>query len=104
MKYKITGGKRNGYSSTSKKRCISENTINHALHKMGYKDKHTGHGFRAMFSTNAHEYISEHGFYSDIIEACLAHSEKNAIKAAYNRESKFKYLLIVSLVSPSINN
>jgi integrase len=80
------------YSPTSKIRCISENTINHALHKMGYKDKHTGHGFRAMFSTNAHEYISEHGFYSDIIEACLAHSEKNAIKAAYNRESKFKYL------------
>ena len=43
-------------------------------------------------ATNAHEYISEHGFHSDIIEACLAHSEKNAIKAAYNRESKFKYL------------
>jgi len=80
------------YSSTSKKRCISENTINHALHKMGYKDKHTGHGFRAMFSTNAHEYISEHGLHSDVIESCLAHSEKNAIKAAYNRESKFKYL------------
>ena len=80
------------YSSTSKKRCISENTINHALHKMGYKDKHTGHGFRAMFSTNAHEYISEHGFHSDIIESCLSHSERNAIKAAYNRESKFKYL------------
>jgi integrase len=80
------------YSSTSKIRCISENTINHALHKMGYKDKHTGHGFRAMFSTLAHEHISEHGFHSDIIESCLAHSEKNAIKAAYNRESRFKYL------------
>ena len=87
-----SGSKYLFYSSSSQIRCISENTINHALHKMGYKNKHTGHGFRAMFSTIAHEHISEHGFHSDIIESCLSHSEKNAIKAAYNRESKFKYL------------
>lgn len=90
-KYK-TDSKYLFFSSSSKVRCISENTINHALHKMGYKDKHTGHGFRAMFSTNAHEYICEHGLHSDVIESCLAHSEKNAIKAAYNRESKYKYI------------
>lgn len=70
---------------------ISENTLNHALHKMGYKGKHTSHGFRAMFSTNCHENIKSHGLYSDIIESCLAHVELNSVKAAYNRESKFKY-------------
>ncbi|MDY3203637.1 MAG: hypothetical protein RBR70_01020 [Arcobacter sp.] len=59
--------------------------------KLGYKDKITSHGFRAMFSTTAHEKIKEHGFHSDIIEACLAHKEKNRVKASYNRESKMKY-------------
>ncbi|WP_320658701.1 hypothetical protein [Arcobacter sp.] len=44
-----------------------------------------------MFSTTAHEKIKEHGFHSDIIEACLAHKEKNRVKASYNRESKMKY-------------
>ena len=44
-----------------------------------------------MFSTIAHELYKEHGFHSDIIEACLAHKEKNRVKAAYNRESKMKY-------------
>ena len=44
-----------------------------------------------MFSTIAHELYKEHGFHSDIIEACLAHKEKNRVKASYNRESKFKY-------------
>ena len=77
-------------SSTSKP--ISENTLNHALHRMGYKDRHTSHGFRAMFSTNAHELRNEHKINSDVIESCLAHSKQNSVKAAYNRQSKFKYL------------
>ncbi len=90
-KYK-TDSKYLFYGPTSNKKCISENTINHALHKMGYKDKHTGHGFRATFSTIAHENITKHGLHSDIIESCLAHAEKNSVKAAYNRESKYKYI------------
>ena len=80
------------YSSSSKSKCISENTLNHALHKMGYKNIHTAHGFRSTFSTNAHENISEHGSHSDIIESCLAHAQTNSVKKAYNRESKYKYL------------
>ena len=78
-------------SATTNLKSISENTLNHALHKMGYKGKHTSHGFRAMFSTNCHENIKSHGLFSDIIESCLAHAELNSVKAAYNRESKFKY-------------
>lgn len=80
------------YSPTAKTRCLSENTLSYVLHKLGYKDIHTVHGFRSTFSTNAHENIKEHGFYSDIIESCLAHAEHNVIKKAYNRDSKYKYI------------
>ena len=72
-------------------RGVSGATLSNNLNKLGYQDKHTFHGFRSMFSTIAHELYKEHGFHSDIIEACLAHKEKNRVKAAYNRESKFKY-------------
>jgi len=72
-------------------KAISDATLNHALMKIGYKDKHTSHGFRAMFSTTAHENIKLHGFNSDIIEVCLAHVERNKVKAAYNRDDTMKY-------------
>ena len=72
-------------------RGVSGATLSDTLNKLGYQNKHSFHGFRSMFSTIAHELYKEHGFHSDIIEACLAHKEKNKIKAAYNRESKFKY-------------
>jgi len=42
-------------------------------------------------STTAHNLYKEHVFHSDIIEGCLAHKERNRVKASYNRESKFKY-------------
>ena len=78
-------------SPTSNVKPLSENTLNMALKRMGYKDRMTSHGFRSMFSTIAHEKIKEHGFFSDIIELSLAHEEKNKVKAAYNRENKMKY-------------
>ena len=78
-------------SPTSNLKPMSDATLNHALMRLGYKDRMTSHGFRAMFSTTAHEKYKEHGFHSDIIESCLAHAETNKIKAAYNRESKMKY-------------
>ncbi len=72
-------------------RGIAGGTLSETLNKIGYQDRHTFHGFRSMFSTIAYEYYNEHGFHSDIIESCLAHKEKNRVKAAYNRESKYKY-------------
>ena len=80
------------YSATTNFKSISENTLNHALHRMGYKGIHTTHGFRSTFSTNAHENMTCHGLNSDFIESCLAHAEQNTVKKAYNRDSKFKYL------------
>ena len=61
---------------------MSENTVNAALRRLGYgTDDMTGHGFRSMAATLLHEM----GWTSDAIERQLAHSERNPIKAAYNR-------------------
>jgi len=68
-------------SSTSRERPISENTVIYALGRMGYKGRMTGHGFRTVAST----LLNEQGFRADLIERQLAHAEKNAVRAAYNR-------------------
>jgi integrase len=60
---------------------MSENTVNHVLHKMGYKGVLVGHGFRALASTT----LNEMGYSPDVIERQLAHAERNKIRAAYNR-------------------
>ena len=78
-------------SPSKNDRGVSGATLSDTLNRLGYQDIHTFHGFRSMFSTIANELYKEHGFHSDIIEACLAHKEKNRVKASYNRESKFKY-------------
>jgi integrase len=72
-------------------RGVTGSTLSDTLNRLGYQNRHCFHGFRSIFSTIAHELYKEHGFHSDIIEACLAHKEKNRVKASYNRESKFKY-------------
>ena len=61
---------------------MSENTINHMIHRMGYKGRIVGHGFRALFSTMTNEHSE---FHADAIERQLAHVEKNQVRAAYNR-------------------
>ena len=62
-------------------RPMSENTINSALRRLGYtKDEMTGHGFRSIAST----LLNEQGWHRDAIERQLAHSESNAVRAAYN--------------------
>jgi integrase len=63
-------------------RPMSENTINAALRRMGFgRDQHTGHGFRSMAST----LLNEQGWNRDAIERQLAHSERDGVRAAYNR-------------------
>lgn len=59
---------------------MSNNTILAALERMGYKGRMTGHGFRGVASTVLHE----HGFDHAHIELQLAHTERNAVSAAYN--------------------
>ncbi|MEM6823382.1 MAG: integrase arm-type DNA-binding domain-containing protein [Verrucomicrobiota bacterium] len=60
---------------------MSENTINHMIHRMGYKGRIVGHGFRSLFST----VLNENGANRDAIERQLAHMERNKVRAAYNR-------------------
>lgn len=70
----------------SRDRPISDNTLISALRRMGYKkEEFVPHGFRSMFSTIAHENMNNHGYSSEIIEALLAHEERNKVKAVYNR-------------------
>src|SRR5438876_10398583 len=61
---------------------MSNNTINTALRRLGYSsNEQTGHGFRSMAST----LLNEQGFPPDVIELQLAHSERNKVRAAYNK-------------------
>lgn len=64
-------------------RCMSENTMNAALKRLGYgKDKMTGHGFRAMARTILDEVL---GVRPDFIEHQLAHAVRDPNGRAYNR-------------------
>jgi len=68
-------------SPFSATRCISDMGLLNALRRMGYeKGQMTIHGFRSMAST----LLNEQGYRGDVIEAQLAHGERNAIRAAYN--------------------
>ena len=78
----VTGGGRYLFPSLhSASRPISDMGLLNALRRMGYgKEEMTIHGFRAMAST----LLNEQGYRADVIEAQLAHGEKNAIRKAYN--------------------
>lgn len=73
-RYVFPGARTNG-------RPMSENTVNAALRRLGYRtDQMTGHGFRSMAST----LLNEQGWHRDAIERQLAHAERSAVRAAYN--------------------
>ena len=65
---------------SNSKEAISENTLNGALRRMGFKNRLTGHGIRATLSTA----LNELGYNKDWIEAQLSHSDKDQIRATYN--------------------
>jgi integrase len=62
---------------------LSENALLAFLARAGYFGRQTGHGFRASFSTWAHE-VAEAD--PDVVEACLAHV-KEGVRGVYNRAS-----------------
>ncbi|WAJ69741.1 integrase domain-containing protein [Catenovulum adriaticum] len=59
----------------------NEQTANRALERMGYKGRLVAHGFRSIASSA----LNQHGFDPDVIEAALAHVDKNEVRRAYNR-------------------
>jgi integrase len=69
-------------SLNSNRKWLSENAFNSAIRRMGYtKEEVTAHGFRSTAST----ILNTRGYEADVIEAALAHQDKNAIRRTYNR-------------------
>jgi len=63
-------------------RPMSENAVLYLIGRLGYKGLMTGHGWRRITST----WSNESGQYNpDAIERQLAHTEKNKVRAIYNR-------------------
>ncbi|MBB3956031.1 tyrosine-type recombinase/integrase [Novosphingobium sediminicola] len=75
-------------SIRTRKRPMSENTVNAGLRRLGYTgDEMTAHGFRAMAST----LLNESGKWtSDAIERALAHGDSDKVRAAYHRGAHWK--------------
>ncbi len=69
----------------SRAKPISENTMNYALYRMGYKSRATAHGFR----TTASSILNEEGFNPDAIERQLSHLERNHVRGAYTQHAEY---------------
>jgi integrase len=81
---KSTGQSRFLFPSVrSMSRCMSENTLNAALRRMGFKNEDmTSHGFRASASSM----LNESGLWNaDAIERQLAHVDGDSVRRAYAR-------------------
>lgn len=73
-------------SRNDPKQPMNSQTANAALKRIGYGGKLVAHGLRSIASTT----LNEAGFNADVIEAALAHSDRNEVRKAYNRST---YLL-----------
>ncbi|HBT9007062.1 TPA: tyrosine-type recombinase/integrase, partial [Klebsiella pneumoniae] len=74
-------------SRNDPKQPMNSQTANAALKRIGYGGKLVAHGLRAIASTA----LNEHGFNADVIEAALAHTDKNEIRRAYNRSTYLEH-------------
>lgn len=68
-------------SDRTDSRPMSENAVLYLLHRIGYKGRLTGHGFRSIGST----WANERGYSPDAIERQLAHVPDSKVRAVYNR-------------------
>ena len=60
---------------------MNSQTVNAAIKRLGFAGRLVAHGFRSIASTA----LNEQGFDADVIEAALAHIDKNSVRRAYNR-------------------
>ncbi|OCG38555.1 integrase domain-containing protein [Gilliamella sp. Gris1-4] len=60
---------------------MSSQTVNMAIKRMGFGGRLVSHGLRSLASTA----LNEQGFNPDLIEASLAHADKNEVRRIYNR-------------------
>ncbi|MEE9683784.1 integrase domain-containing protein [Lelliottia amnigena] len=68
-------------SRNDPKQQMNSQTANAALKRIGFGGKLVAHGLRSIASTA----MNEASFNADVIEAALAHSDKNEVRRAYNR-------------------
>lgn len=62
---------------------MNSQTANAALKRIGYGGKLVAHGLRSIASTA----MNEAELNADVIEAALAHSDKNEVRKAYNHST-----------------
>ncbi|MGP2415035.1 integrase domain-containing protein [Pantoea ananatis] len=70
-------------SRNNPKIAMNSQTANAALKRIGYGGKLVAHGLRSIASTA----LNEASFNPDVIEAALAHIDKNEVRRAYNRST-----------------
>lgn len=68
-------------SRNNPNKSMNSQTANAALKRIGFAGKLVAHGLRSIASTA----LNEQGCNPDVIEAALAHSDKNEVRRAYNR-------------------
>jgi len=73
-------------SRNDPKQSMNSQTANAALKRIGYGGRLVAHGLRSIASTA----MNEAGLNADVIEAALAHSDKNEVRKAYNRSTYLK--------------
>jgi integrase len=78
--HRLTGNWKYVFAGRDPRKPMSSGTLIMAVYRMGLKGETTVHGFRGTAST----VLNEKGFRKDVIERQLAHSDKDAIRAAYN--------------------
>lgn len=60
---------------------MNSQTVNAVIKRIGFAGRLVAHGFRSIASTA----LNENSFPPDVIEAALAHVDKNEVRRAYNR-------------------
>lgn len=70
-------------SKNNPKLSMNSQTANAALKRIGYGGKLVAHGLRSIASTA----MNEAALNSDVIEAALAHTDRNEVRKAYNRST-----------------
>lgn len=81
----FTGDSKFIFYTHRKTQPISSNALLAVLRHMGWHDRTTTHGYRALASS----VLYEAGFDPHIIERQLAHAERNKIAAAYNYQAQY---------------
>ena len=74
---------------------LSNNALLQVIRRIGWNDRTTTHGFRALASSILHET----GFEPKVIEKQLAHSERNRVAGAYNYMAQYKTIMPKTLAA-----